>query len=110
MQQYLIVNVNLDPTIGSEISKKRPALIISPREMNANLATIIIAPITSTDKASYPTRIKLDAVNNRRVSGNIALDQLRTIDKKRILSDPIGKLTASEISRLKTVLKNMLVD
>lgn len=58
LNQYEIVLVNLDPTIGSEIKKIRPCLIISPNEMNKFLQTLIIAPITSTSKP-YPTRIEI---------------------------------------------------
>jgi mRNA interferase MazF len=58
LNQYEIVLVNLDPTIGSEIKKTRPCLIISPNEMNKFLQTIIIAPITSTSKP-YPTRVEI---------------------------------------------------
>lgn len=73
--------VNLDPTIGSEIKKTRPALIISPIEMNTHLNTVIIAPLT-TKTRPYPTRIKLTFQGK---SGQIVLDQLRTIDKSRLL-------------------------
>jgi mRNA interferase MazF len=58
IKQYQIILVNLDPTIGHEIKKTRPCLVISPDEINRNLATIVIAPITSSSKP-YPTRIEI---------------------------------------------------
>src|SRR5690606_25124439 len=73
--------VNLDPTIGSEIRKTRPALIVSPDEMNAHIATVIIAPMTTKGR-NYPTRI---ACKFQRKSGQVVLDQLRTVDKARLV-------------------------
>jgi len=103
--QYAIVLVNLDPTLGSEIQKTRPCVVVSPNEMNKHLNTIIIAPMTSSLK-EYPTRV---AVNHNSKKGMIALDQIRTVDKKRILKI-LGKLNKSEIQSTKKVLKEMLVD
>jgi len=90
LRQYQIVIVNLDPTVGSEIKKTRPCVIISPDEINENLKTIVIAPITST-KRNYPTRVKA-SINNK--DARIAIDQIRTIDKKRIIDvigEPLGE-------------------
>ena len=103
--QYAIVLVNLDPTLGSEIQKTRPCVVVSPNEMNKHLNTIIIAPMTSSLK-EYPTRV---AVNHNSKKGMIALDQIRTVDKKRILK-VLGKLNKKEIQSTKEVLKEMLVD
>ena len=103
--QYAIVLVNLDPTLGSEIQKTRPCVVVSPNEMNKHLNTIIIAPMTSSLK-EYPTRV---AVNHNSKKGMIALDQIRTVDKKRILK-VLGKLNKTEIQCTKEVLKEMLVD
>ena len=103
--QYAIVLVNLDPTLGSEIQKTRPCVVVSPNEMNKHLNTIIIAPITSILK-EYPTRV---AVNHNSKKGMIALDQIRTVDKKRILK-VLDKLNKTEIQFTKEVLKEMLVD
>ncbi len=103
--QYAIVLVNLDPTLGSEIQKTRPCVVISPNEMNKHLNTIIIAPMTSSLK-EYPTRV---SVNHNSKKGMIALDQIRTVDKKRILK-VLGKLNKTEIQFTKEVLKEMLVD
>lgn len=103
--QYAIVLVNLDPTLGSEIQKTRPCVVVSPNEMNKHLNTIIIAPMTSSLK-EYPTRV---AVNHNSKKGMIALDQIRTVDKKRILK-VLGKLNKTEIQSTKEILKEMLVD
>ena len=104
MNQYELVLVNLDPTIGSEIKKTRLCIIISPNEMNDSLSTIIIAPITS-NKKKYPTRVKLTSKN---VSGMIVLDQIRTVDKKRVIKS-IGKTTIKTNLTIKDVLKQMLI-
>ncbi len=73
--------VSLDPTIGSEIKKTRPCVIISPNEMNRNISTLIIAPLTSRLR-KYPTRVQCK-VNGKQ--GQIVLDQIRTIDKSRLI-------------------------
>jgi mRNA interferase MazF len=73
--------VNLDPTIGSEIRKTRPALIISPDEMNAAISTVIISPMTTKGR-DYPTRVPCTFQGK---SGQIVLDQLRTVDKQRLV-------------------------
>ena len=105
LTQYEIVLVNLDPTIGSEMQKTRPAVIISPNEMNKYLNTIVIAPMTSSSK-SYPTRVE---VKHNKTKGWIVLDQIRTIDRLRVIKK-LGQLTGKEIERVKTVLKETFVD
>ncbi|HOT88751.1 MAG TPA: type II toxin-antitoxin system PemK/MazF family toxin [Bacteroidales bacterium] len=105
INQYQIVLVNLDPTIGSEIKKTRPCVIISPDEMNKHLQTVIIAPITSQSH-NYPTRI---AVKHNNKKGWIVLDQIRTIDKQRIIKT-LNKLADKEILKLKSTIKETLVD
>lgn len=97
--------VNLDTTLGSEIKKTRPCVVISPNEMNKYLNTVVIAPMTTSSK-KYPTRIK---VSHESKIGWIVLDQIRTIDKQRIIKD-LGKLTKSEINELKSVLKETYID
>ncbi len=103
--QYQVVLVNLDPTIGSEMKKTRPCVIISPNEMNKYLQTIIIAPITSSSK-SYPTRIIL---KNTKVKGWIVLDQIRTIDRQRVIK-LLGVLTEKEIINVKSIIRETFVD
>ncbi len=105
IEQYQVVLVNLDPTIGSEIRKTRPWVIISPDEMNRPLRTVIIAPITSKSK-KYPTRVsvKLDQKTSW-----VVLDQIRTIDKRRIIKR-LDSLSEEEIREVKAVIKETLVD
>ena len=105
INQYQIILVNLDPTLGSEIKKTRPCVVISPNEMNKFLNTIVIAPMTTSSK-NYPTRIE---VRHDSKIGWIVLDQIRTIDKQRIIKD-LGRLTKSEINELKSVLKETYID
>ena len=105
MEQYSICLVNLDPAIGHEIKKTRPCIIISPDEMNQHIATVIIAPMTTKSRA-YPTRIPVTFEGK---SGWIVLDQLRTIDKCRIIKK-IGKLNSRKIADVKSVLNEMLVE
>ncbi len=103
--QYQIVLVNLEPTIGIEIKKTRPCVIVSPDEMNRHLRTIIIAPMTTRSR-SYPTRVR---VKQKIESGWVVIDQLRTIDKQRIIK-VLGVLSPAEISKTKRVIQEMLVD
>lgn len=105
INQYQIILVNLDPTLGSEIKKTRPCVVISPIEMNKFLNTVVIAPMTTSSK-NFPTRIEIKHDNK---IGWIVLDQIRTIDKQRIIKD-LGRLTKSEINKLKSVLKETYID
>lgn len=105
LNQYQIVLINLDPTIGSEIKKTRPCVIVSPDEMNKHLRTIIIAPMTTKSK-KYPTRIEIKHDNK---IGWIVIDQIRTIDKQRIVKI-LGRLTLAEIKEVKSVLKETFID
>ena len=100
--QYSIVLVNLDPTIGSEIKKTRPCVIISPNEMNFNINTVIVAPMTSKSR-NYPTRVKIDD------NSFVVLDQIRTIDKQRIIKK-LGELDIETILQIKQIIREMLVD
>jgi len=105
LSQYQIVLVNLDPTIGSEIKKTRPCVIISPDEMNKYLRTIVVAPMTTTSR-KYPTRIE---VKHDKKIGWIVIDQIRTIDKQRIIK-VLGRLSQPEIKEVKSVLKEAFID
>jgi len=100
--QYDIVLVNLDPTIGVEICKTRPCVIISPNEMNHNIQTLIIAPMTSKSR-EYPTRVAIDK------DSFIILDQIKTIDKKRVIKK-LSTLSVKDIKQVKQILQAMLVD
>ena len=103
--QYHIYLVNLDPTVGNEIKKTRPCLVVSPDEMNRNIQTVIISPMT-TKSHKYPTRIPVSIQNKK---GWIVLDQIKTIDNKRIIKK-IGKINNDTITQVKGVIKEMLVD
>ncbi|MEJ8801929.1 type II toxin-antitoxin system PemK/MazF family toxin [Pontibacter sp. H249] len=105
ISQYEIVLVNLDPTVGSEIQKTRPCVVISPDEINHNLRTVVIAPMT-TKSRSYPTRVK---VKHNNQAGWVVIDQIRTIDKVRIVK-VLGKLNPSEVAACKSVIKETFVD
>jgi mRNA interferase MazF len=105
LTQYQIVIVNLNPTIGSEIKKTRPCVIISPDEMNQFLRTLVIAPMTSQSK-NYPTRSK---VRHNNKDGWVVLDQIRTIDKQRVIKI-LDRLTEKEIERIKRIIKEIYVD
>jgi len=99
--QYEVVLINLDPTVGSEIQKTRPCLIISPKEMN--YSNVIVAPMTSKYK-DYPTRVKL------KKDSFVVLDQIRTVSTKRVLKKLDVKITSRQITQIKNILKIMLVD
>lgn len=105
VKQYQIVLVNLDPTLGSEIQKNRPCVIISPNEINDNLRTVVIAPMTSASR-KYPTRIK---VKQNSQEGWVVIDQIRTIDKIRIIKK-LGSLTEKEILECKRVIRETFID
>jgi mRNA interferase MazF len=81
IRRFEVHLVNLDPTVGSEIQKSRPCLVISPDEMNAHIATVIIAPMT-TKTRDYPSRVICQFQGK---DGQIVLDQIRTVDKARLI-------------------------
>ena len=105
IHQYEIHLVNLDPTIGHEIKKTRPCVVLSPDEMNRHIGTVIIAPMT-TKSRQYPTRV---AVKFQGKSGWIVLDQIRTVDKRRLVKR-LGKITLTTIGQTKDVILQMLVE
>lgn len=94
VNQYNVYLVNLDPTLGHEIKKTRPCLVISPDEMNHNIDTVIIAPMTTKSHAYH---------------GWIVLDQIRTVDKVRLVKH-LGKIKSKEVSETKRILNEMLID
>jgi len=105
MNQYEIVLVNLDPTVGSEIQKTRPCVIVSPNEINHNLQTLVVSPMTTSSR-KYPTRVE---VKHNGKTGWIAIDQIRTIDKVRVIKT-LGTLNKSEILEVESVIKETFVD
>lgn len=102
VKRFDVFLVNLDPTIGSEIKKTRPCLVISPDEMNQNIRTIIIAPMTSAMK-NYPTRVPCTF---QKKQGQIVLDQLRTIDKSRLIRK-IGTINSKDQFEVISLLQQL---
>ena len=105
IKQYQIIIVNLDPTVGSEIKKTRPCIVLSPDEMNKHLRTIIIAPVTSKS-GDYMTRVKFVLEGN---DNWIAIDQIQTIELTRIIKI-IGELELKEIKKVRLIIKETFVD
>jgi mRNA interferase MazF len=103
--QYSIILVNLDPTVGSEIKKTRPCVVISPDEMNQHLQTITIAPMTSQSR-KYPTRVEVK--HNDQIDW-VVIDQIRTIDKQRIIKI-LGELADKEIIEVKNTIRETFVE
>lgn len=105
IKQYELVLVNLEPTIGSEMKKTRPCVVISPNEMNKYLQTIVVAPLTSSSKP-YPTRVE---IKQTKIKGWVVLDQIRILDRIRIIKK-LGNLTTSEIEDVKAVILETYVE
>jgi mRNA interferase MazF len=102
VQRFDVFLVRLDPAVGSEIQKTRPCLVISPDEMNENIRTLIVAPMTSTTK-EYPTRV---SCRFRKITGQIVLDQIRTIDKSRLVKK-LGTIDSKAQLEVVSVLQRM---
>ena len=102
VRRFDVYLINLDPTVGSEIQKTRPCLIISPDELNRHIATVIIAPMTTKGR-DYPTRI---ACKFRGKQGQIVLDQIRTVDKFRLVKK-VGKIDDLTQTKVLGKLKEM---
>lgn len=102
VRRYEIYLVDLDPIRGSEIKKTRPCLIVSPDEMNRHIRTVIMAPMTST-RRDYPTRV---SVTFQKKQGQIVLDQIRTIDKSRLVKR-LGTLPKARAREVASVLQEM---
>lgn len=102
IRRFDIVLVNLDPTVGSEIRKSRPCLVVSPDVINTRLRTIIVAPMTSAQKA-WPTRV---AIRFQGREGQVALDQIRTIDRARVVRT-LGSADANVAERVARQLVEM---
>ena len=102
VNRFDVFLVSLDPTIGHEIKKTRPCTVISPDEMNHHIGTVIIAPMTTKGR-DYPTRVQCTF---QRVEGQIVLDQIRTVDKARLVKK-LGRLSPTAADRLLNVLIEM---
>lgn len=105
MRRFDVYLVNLDPTIGHEIKKTRPCVIISPDEMNRHISTVIIAPMTSV-RRDYPTRVNCPFQGK---DGQIVLDQIRTVDKTRLVKE-LGRISKDESSQTLTLLRELFVE
>ena len=105
ISRFDVYLVSLDPTQGHEIRKTRPCVVISPDEMNAHIGTVIVAPMTSKGR-DYPTRIPLTF---QRKKGQIVLDQIRTVDKTRLVKR-LGKLDTNTAAKTLAVLQEMFAE
>ena len=104
-RRFDIFLVSLDPTAGSEIRKTRPCLIVSPDEMNRHIATVIVAPMTTKGRP-YPTRIPCQFQGKK---GQLVLDQLRTVDRARLVRR-LGRLSAATQTRVLAALAEMFAE
>jgi mRNA interferase MazF len=102
IDRFDVYLVNLDPTVGQEIKKMRPCLVISPDEMNHHIRTVIVAPMTTKGRA-YPTRVPCKFKGK---SGQVVLDQLRTVDSARLTSK-LGRISERTGSEVLSVLQEM---
>ena len=102
VKQFEVHLINLDPTVGSEYQKTRPCLVVSPDEINRPLHTVIVAPMTTVRRA-YPCRVP---VTFQKKTGDIALDQLRVVDKSRLIKK-LGKIDEEVSNQVKAVLVEM---
>ena len=102
VNRFDVYLTNLDPTVGSEIQKTRPCVIISPDEMNRHIRTVIVAPMTTAGR-TYPTRI---ACRFRKKEGQIVLDQIRTIDKTRLIKK-LGTIDSKSQLEVVSVLQRL---
>ena len=105
VNKFDVFLINLDPTIGSEIKKTRPCLIISPNEINHHIATVIVAPMT-TKGQTYPTRVTCQFQGQ---NGQIVLDQIRTIDKTRLVK-LLDQISAEEQKTVLDILAEMFTE
>jgi mRNA interferase MazF len=104
VQRFEVYLVSLDPTVGSEIQKSRPCLVISPNEMNRHINTVIVAPMTTQGRA-YPTRVPCTFQGRQ---GQVVLDQLRTVDKSRLVTKR-GRISRQTQRAVLAVLHDMFL-
>lgn len=102
VNRFDVFLVSLDPSMGHEIKKTRPCVIISPNEMNHNIGTVIIAPMTSRGR-DYPTRVNCTF---QKVNGQVVLDQIRTVDKIRLVKR-LGSLSPTVADQMLAILNEM---
>jgi len=102
IKRFQVYLVNLDPTIGHEIKKTRPCLIVSPNEINLNIGTVIVAPMTTKGR-NYPTRVMCSFQDKK---GQVVLDQIRTIDKIRLIKK-LGSIDSKSQNKVLDILQEM---
>jgi mRNA interferase MazF len=102
INRFEVYLVNLDPTVGFEIQKTRPCLVVSPDELNHHVKTVIVAPLT-TKGQDYPTRV---ACRFKGKAGQVVLDQIRTVDQRRLIKR-LGRLDATIAAKVLEVLQEM---
>jgi mRNA interferase MazF len=102
MRRFDVYLVSLDPVRGKEMKKTRPAVIVSPDEMNQHIGTVIIAPMTTRSR-KYPSRVN---ITFKRKKGQIVLDQLRAVDKRRLLKR-LGKISRRNANKVLDVLRDI---
>jgi mRNA interferase MazF len=101
-RRFRVYLISLDPTLGSEMNKTRPCLVISPDEMNRRIRTVIIAPMT-TARHAYPTRVACRFAGK---DAEIVLDQIRTVDQSRLIKE-LGRITPATSARVLQILQEM---
>ncbi len=102
IKRFQVYLVNLDPTIGHEIKKTRPCLVISPNEMNRHIGTVIVAPMTTKGK-TYPTRVQCSFQDKK---GQVVLDQIRTVDKRRLVKK-LGTINSKAQNSVLNILQEL---
>ena len=102
VKRFDVYLVNLDPTVGHEIRKSRPCLVISPDEMNQHISTVIVAPMTTKGR-NYPTRVPYMFQGKE---GQVVMDQIRTVDKVRLVKR-LGKIGSKTLANVISVLSEL---
>ena len=102
INRFEVYLINLDPTVGSEIQKTRPCLVVSPDEINHHIRTVIVAPLT-TKGQSYPTRVRCRFKGK---SGQVVLDQIRAVDRSRLIKK-LGRIDGKTAAAVLDVLREM---
>jgi mRNA interferase MazF len=102
INRFEVFLINLDPTVGSEIEKTRPCLVVSPDEINHYIRTVIVAPLT-TKGQPYPTRVRC---RFRGKKGQVVLDQIRTVDRSRLIKK-LGRISGKTAAAVLDVLREM---
>lgn len=100
-QRYHVYRACLDPTVGAEMKKSRPVVVISPAAMNKHLKTVVVCPVTSSLHPTWKTRVECKW-------GEVAVDQVRCLDKQRLVED-LGGLNSEQIEQLQSVIRDLYV-